>query len=189
MYCSNCGKSISENSNFCQACGQKVEFLNSDPILDGMHELNVINETENSTNSNSEFWEGLLTLIGIVLGNLIMLVATFFSTYGIIKASEVLMDSVWLSFFYLLIFIVPTIIWQFMNDKIFEWKEDFQSNKLEDVSFWTYFSIFIPIAPAIFRLYYSTQNENFSISMGNILFYIFLIVSCFIYYWITKSDD
>ncbi len=32
MYCSNCGKQIAENANFCSFCGSKVDIISSDSI-------------------------------------------------------------------------------------------------------------------------------------------------------------
>lgn len=190
MYCSKCGKETPENSKFCPSCGVKIGF-SDDSVSSGMQPFNVGNESQKSRESDINW--GIL--LGFIFGNIGMFIATFFSTYGLLKACEQLSkegrienEDMWIAMLYLIIFIIPTAIWQIINNKILEWVDDLKENKAEDISIWTYFSIFIPVVPAVIRLYYSTQHENYSITMQNILFYILALLSCWVYYWIKQTD-
>lgn len=195
MYCNKCGKQAPEASIYCSNCGANIG-LSNDPIREGMKSFGI-NENQSVKNESvtdlGEIIEGIFSLLGVIILNGIFLTVTYFTTPSLVKAyvgmiylrddSDHKYDG-----WYILIYIIPILLWQWSNDKIFDWFDDLKSSSLENISFFTYLLIFIPIVPTIISFYFLTQNENLPITIQNVGIYILSFISCWIYYWIKNSD-
>ena len=195
MYCSNCGKEVPETSTYCSICGSKIGSPN-DPIISGMESFSVNNNSSNETKNSTNWGEiigGIFVILGIVIYNVIFGVITYFTTPSLVKA--------YVGMFYLnddsnhkydgwyyLIYIIPILLWQLANDKLADWSDTFKSNSIDEVDFFTWFFIFIPIVPTIISFYFLTQNESLPITIQNVGIYILSFISCWQYYWIKKSS-
>ena len=188
MYCNKCGKEVNETSIYCSICGAKIG-LSNDPIIDGMQPFGV-NENQSIKNENTTDWgsifEGIFMLLGILILNGIFFAVTYLTTPSLVKAFNEHSDTSITWFYHLLIYTIPLILWQWANDKIFKWSDDFHDSSLENISFLTYFSMFIPIVPTIISLYFLTKNEYLFISIQNFGIFGLAFGSCWYYYLVNK---
>lgn len=197
MYCNKCGKQVPEASIYCSNCGANIG-LSNDPIREGMKSFGI-NENQSVKNESAtdmgEIIKGIFAILGVIILNGIFLTVTYFTTPSLVKGYigwfHLSDDSTrthdgW----YILIYIIPIILWHWSNDKIFDWFDDFKSSSLENISFFTYLLIFIPIVPTIIGLYFYflNQNENLPITIQNVGLYVLSFISCWLYYWIKNTD-
>jgi hypothetical protein len=195
MYCNHCGKEVTETSTYCNFCGSKIGLLD-DPVISGMKPFGV-SENQSVKNESGtdigEIVEDIFKLLGVIILNGIFFTVTYFTTPSLVKSyigvyylnndSNHEYDG-----WYFLIYIIPILLWQWSNDKIFDWSDDFKNSSLDNVSIFSYLSIFIPIVPTIISFYFLTQNEYLPITIQNMGIYVLSFISCWIYYWIKPSD-
>ena len=192
MYCINCGHKITQHSIYCPSCGVKLGEV-KDSVSDGMQSFSV-SSRDSVTHDNSTDWgeiAGLIfVIIGVVLLNLVFGVITFFTTSYLIDL-VVAMDSDTASFsenWWVIFYVIPVILWQYLNDKIFDWYDELDSDAVNKNYFLPWTAILIPIVPTLISFYVTIQNEYLPITMKNWLIYILSITTCLIYYWIKKSE-
>lgn len=192
MYCINCGHKITQHSIYCPSCGVKLGEV-KDSVSDGMQSFSV-SSRDSVTHDNSTDWgeiAGLIFgIIGVVLLNLVFGVITFFTTSYLIDL-VVAMDSDTASFsenWWVIFYVIPVILWQYLNDKIFNWSDELDSDAVNKNYFLPWTAILIPMVPTVIGFYVILQNDYLPITMQNTLVYIYAIMTCLCYYIMKKID-